>query len=52
MGKGGVKGKRAKDNPPPESCWAHWHFGKKAHACKAPKTCPWKNFVKPKKPSQ
>ena len=38
------KGPRHPDQPPLSSCRRHWIFGKGAHFCEEPGSCPWKNF--------
>ena len=42
------KGPRHPDAPPVQSCRRHWLFGKGAHFCEEPGSCPWKNFYVPK----
>ena len=39
---------RHADLPPFESCLRHWQFGKSAHFCMEPVTCPWKDYYIPK----
>ena len=39
---------RHTDLPPFQSCSRHWFFGKAAHFCEEPGTCPWKDFWVPK----
>ena len=36
------------DNPPSGVCRRHYVFGKSAHWCEEPATCPWKDFFVPK----
>ena len=36
------------DNPPSSVCRKHYVFGKSAHWCEEPATCPWKDFFLPK----
>ena len=38
------KGPRHADMPPISSCRRHWIFGKGAHFCEEPASCPWKNI--------
>ena len=38
------KGPRHPDQPPISSCRRHLIFGKGAHFCEEPGSCPWKNF--------
>ena len=38
------KGPRHPDQPPISTCRRHWIFGKGAHFCEEPGSCPWKNF--------
>ena len=40
--------KRSADQPPIQSCRKHWVFGKNAHWCEEPGSCPWRNFFTPK----
>ena len=40
--------KRHADNPPLSSCKKHYLYGKSAHWCEEPGTCPWKEFWVPK----
>ena len=42
------KTQRHADLPPFESCFRHWTFGKSAHFCMEPATCPWKDHWTPK----
>ena len=42
------KGQRHPDGPPIQSCFRHWVFGKSAHFCEEPGSCPWKDFWVPK----
>ena len=42
------KTQRHPDSPPFQSCFRHWTFGKSAHFCMEPGTCPWKDFYVPK----
>ena len=42
------KGPRHSDLPPFKSCSRHWFFGKSAHFCEEPGTCPWKDVWIPK----
>ena len=42
------KGPRHPDLPPFHSCRKHWDWGKSAHWCGEPNTCPWKNYTTPK----
>ena len=39
---------RHPDLPPIQSCFRHWTFGKSAHFCMEPASCPWKDFYVPK----
>ena len=39
---------RHPDNAPPGSCSMHVKWGKSAHFCVEPSSCPWKNFFTPK----
>ena len=39
---------RHSDLPPFKSCSRHWFFGKSAHFCEEPGTCPWKDVWIPK----
>ena len=39
---------RHADQPPFQSCGRHWRFGKSAHFCEEPGTCPWKDVWIPK----
>ena len=39
---------RAADLPPFQSCRKHWQFGKNAHWCEEPASCPWRSFFVPK----
>ena len=39
---------RHADQPPVQSCRKHWQFGKTAHWCEEPASCPWKDFFTPK----
>ena len=39
---------RHADQPPTEACYRHWTFGKSAHFCMEPGTCPWKDVWIPK----
>ena len=39
---------RHADLPPFESCFRHWTFGKSAHFCMEPASCPWKDHWVPK----
>ena len=39
---------RHADQPPQQSCGRHWKFGKSAHFCEEPGTCPWKDIWVPK----
>ena len=41
------QGPRHQDLPPFSSCRKHWLFGKSAHWCMEPLTCPWKKFISP-----
>ena len=55
-GQGGSRGsghprhktQRHADLPPFESCFRHWTFGKSAHFCMEPASCPWKDHWVPK----
>ena len=40
--------KRSPDNPPENSCYLHWRYGRSAYSCKRPGSCPWKDFTVPK----
>ena len=40
--------KRSADQPPIQSCRRHWIFGKEAHWCEEPGSCPWKKYFKPR----
>ena len=42
------KGPRHSDLPPFSVCQRHWSFGKSAHFCMEPATCPWKDHWIPK----
>ena len=42
------KTQRHADLPPFETCFRHWTYGKSAHFCMEPGTCPWKDFWAPK----
>ena len=42
------KTQRHADQPPFESCFRHWTFGKQAHFCQEPASCPWKDVWVPK----
>ena len=42
------KTQRHPDQPPFKACFRHWTFGKSAHFCMEPGTCPWKDFFVPK----
>ena len=42
------KTQRHPDSPPFKACYRHWTFGKSAHFCMEPGTCPWKDFWVPK----
>ena len=42
------KTQRHADLPPFETCFRHWTYGKSAHFCMEPGTCPWKDFWTPK----
>ena len=39
---------RHADLPPFEACFRHWTFGKSAHFCMEPASCPWKDHYVPK----
>ena len=39
---------RHADQPPIQACGRHWRFGKAAHFCEEPGSCPWKDFWVPK----
>ena len=39
---------RHEDQPPIQACWRHWTYGKSAHFCQEPGTCPWKDTWLPK----
>ena len=39
---------RHTDLPPFQACSRHWFFGKAAHFCEEPGSCPWKDFWVPK----
>ena len=43
---------RHADLPPFEACFRHWTFGKSAHFCMEPGTCPWSQFWVPKSNNQ
>ena len=43
---------RHQDNPPIQACLKHWTFGKSAHWCQEPGTCPWKDYFVPKSNNQ
>ena len=43
---------RHPDNPPPSSCRKHYVYGKSAHWCEEPGTCPWRQFFTPKPTKQ
>ena len=43
---------RHSDNPPLSSCRKHYVWGKSAHWCEEPGTCPWKQFFTPKSTNQ
>ena len=45
------RGTRHPDMPPFESCKKHFIWGKSAHMCLEPLTCPWASFLAPR-PSQ
>ena len=40
--------KRHADNPPSSVCKKHYLYGKSAHWCEEPASCPWKDFFIPK----
>ena len=44
------KGPRSPDLPPGEwtGCGVHYKYGKNAHFCAEPASCPWKNIFKPR----
>ena len=42
------KTQRHADQSPFQSCFRHWTFGKSAHFCMEPGTCPWKDTWVPK----
>ena len=42
------QGTRHPDLPPFESCKKHWDWGKSAHFCLEPGTCPWSQFYTPR----
>ena len=42
------KTQRHADLPPVETCFRHWTYGKSAHFCMEPASCPWKDFWVPK----
>ena len=42
------KGPRHADQPPFEACKKHWDWGKSAHYCLEPASCPWKSFFTPR----
>ena len=52
QGRGGQtprwKGPRHPDLPPFQACKKHWDWGKSAHWCTEPTSCPWKNFIAPR----
>ena len=56
QGRGGAhprhKTQRHADSPPFQSCWRHWTYGKGAHFCEEPSTCPWKDVWIPKSNTQ
>ena len=39
---------RHADQPPFKACGRHWRFGKSAHFCEEPATCPWKDIWIPR----
>ena len=39
---------KSADNPPNSVCKKHYVFGKSAHWCEEPVTCPWKDYFIPK----
>ena len=43
---------RHADLPPFQTCWRHWTFGRSAHFCQEPSTCPWKDIWIPKANTQ
>ena len=43
---------RHADKPPVQSCFRHWTYGKSAHFCQEPSSCPWKEFWIPKSNNQ
>ena len=43
---------RHSDQPPIQSCFRHWTYGKSAHFCQEPATCPWKDIWIPKSNNQ
>ena len=43
---------RHADLPPFESCFRHWTYGKSAHFCVEPGTCPWSQYFVPKSNNQ
>ena len=43
---------RHQDNPPVQACLKHWTWGKSAHWCQEPGTCPWKDYFIPKSNNQ
>ena len=38
---------RAGKTPPSTICMQHYCFGKKAHFCRLPESCPWKHITSP-----
>ena len=42
------KTQRHADLPPFETCFRHWTFGKSAHFCMEPASCPWKEYFAPR----
>ena len=40
--------KKSSDNPPSSVCKRHYVFGKSAHWCEEPASCPWKDYFTPK----
>ena len=43
---------RHADKPPVQACFRHWTYGKSAHFCQEPSSCPWKEFWIPKSNNQ
>ena len=43
---------RHADSPPFQACWRHWTYGRSAHFCQEPSSCPWKDIWVPKSNTQ